>query len=206
MRGMDDLVRMGKVHYPAVSNTPAWVIAEANTLARLSGWTPFAGMQVQYSLAERAPERELFPLAEAHGMAVCAWAPLAAGLILRPDLSPGERTARGGVSKAEHHRIAVGLAAIARRLDASAAQLALAWMRYRPGVEVIPVAAADSADQVRENMASLELELSPDVVAELDALTAIDLGYPSTYLSWDLVVNMATAFQPHRLRPPRGRA
>ena len=64
MRAFDDLVRQGKVLYVGISDTPAWVVARADTLAELRGWTPFVALQIEYSLIERTPERELLPMAE----------------------------------------------------------------------------------------------------------------------------------------------
>jgi aryl-alcohol dehydrogenase-like predicted oxidoreductase len=61
MRGLDDLVRAGKVLYVGISDAPAWWIAQANTLAELRGWSPFIAMQIEYSLIERTVERELDP-------------------------------------------------------------------------------------------------------------------------------------------------
>ena len=77
MRAFDDLVRQGKVLHVGVSDMPAWAVARANTLAELRGWTPFVGLQVEYSLLERTVERELLPMAEALGLGVTAWSPLA---------------------------------------------------------------------------------------------------------------------------------
>jgi aryl-alcohol dehydrogenase-like predicted oxidoreductase len=65
MRGLDDLVRQGKVLYAGISDAPAWWIAQANTLAQLRGWSPFVGLQIEYSLLERTVERELIPMAKA---------------------------------------------------------------------------------------------------------------------------------------------
>ena len=73
MRGLDDLVRSGKVLYIGVSDTPAWIVSQANTLASLRGWTPFIGLQVEYSLMQRAPERDLLPMAKALDIGVTAW-------------------------------------------------------------------------------------------------------------------------------------
>ncbi|MGL5880379.1 MAG: aldo/keto reductase, partial [Xenococcaceae cyanobacterium] len=81
MRSFDDLVRMGKVLYIGVSDTPAWIISQANTLANLRGWTPFIGLQIEYSLKERTPERDLLPMAQALGIGVTAWSPLGAGVL-----------------------------------------------------------------------------------------------------------------------------
>ncbi len=81
MRGLDDLVRTGKVLYVGISDAPAWYVSRANTLAELSGWSPFIGLQIEYSLIQRTPERELIPMAEDLGLSVTAWSPLASGLL-----------------------------------------------------------------------------------------------------------------------------
>ena len=81
MRGLDDLVRAGKVLYVGISDTPAWVVAQANTLAELRGWSRFAGLQIRYSLADRAAERELLPMARALDLAVTPWSVLGAGVL-----------------------------------------------------------------------------------------------------------------------------
>ena len=81
MRALDDAVTAGKVLYIGVSDTPAWVVSRANTLAEWRGWTPFAGLQVPYSLINRDAERELLPMAEAAGITVTAWTPLGGGVL-----------------------------------------------------------------------------------------------------------------------------
>jgi aryl-alcohol dehydrogenase-like predicted oxidoreductase len=80
MRGLDDLVR-GQVLYVGISDAPAWWIAQANTLALLRGWSPFIGLQIEYSLIERTVERELIPMAKALNIGVTAWSPLASGVL-----------------------------------------------------------------------------------------------------------------------------
>jgi aryl-alcohol dehydrogenase-like predicted oxidoreductase len=81
MRGLDDLVRQGKVHYIGISDAPAWWIAQANTLAELRGWSRFIGLQIEYSLIERTVERELVPVAKALNLGLTAWSPLAGGVL-----------------------------------------------------------------------------------------------------------------------------
>jgi aryl-alcohol dehydrogenase-like predicted oxidoreductase len=81
MRGLDDLVRQGKVLYVGVSDAPAWWIEQANTLAHLRGWSPFIGLQIESSLIERSVERELIPMAKALNLGPTAWSPLASGLL-----------------------------------------------------------------------------------------------------------------------------
>jgi aryl-alcohol dehydrogenase-like predicted oxidoreductase len=81
MRAMDDLIRQGKVNYAAISDTPAWVVAKGNTLAELMGWSQFVALQVEYSLIQRTPERELIPVAKHFGLTVTPWAPLGGGVL-----------------------------------------------------------------------------------------------------------------------------
>jgi aryl-alcohol dehydrogenase-like predicted oxidoreductase len=84
MRGLDDLVRAGKVLYVGISDAPAWWISQANTLAHLRGWSPFIGLQIEYSLIERTVERELIPMARALNLGLTAWSPLSSGVLRVP--------------------------------------------------------------------------------------------------------------------------
>jgi len=81
MQALSDVVRAGKVLYVGISNTPAWIISRANTLAELRGWTAFTGMQVEYNLTQRTTERELLPMARSLDLAVTVWSPLASGIL-----------------------------------------------------------------------------------------------------------------------------
>jgi aryl-alcohol dehydrogenase-like predicted oxidoreductase len=89
MRAFDDLVRQGKILYAGVSDMPAWLVARANTLAELRGFSSFVGLQIEYSLIERTPERELLPMAAALGVGVTAWSPLAGGVLTGKQFEPG---------------------------------------------------------------------------------------------------------------------
>ena len=81
VRALDDMVRAGKILYIGISDAPAWIVSQANTLANLRGWTEFAGIQIEYSLIERTPERELLPMAGALDIGVTAWSPLGGGVL-----------------------------------------------------------------------------------------------------------------------------
>ena len=98
MRGLDDLVAAGTVLHVALSDAPAWVASQANTLATWHGWSPLVALQVEYSLLERTADRELLPVAEAFGLPVCAWAPMGAGILTgkytRGAAIPGGQPAR----------------------------------------------------------------------------------------------------------------
>ncbi|HZI70850.1 MAG TPA: aldo/keto reductase, partial [Nitrososphaeraceae archaeon] len=81
MRALDDMVRSGKILYIGISDAPAWIVSQVNTVANLKGWTEFTGLQIEYSLIERTPERELLPMAVALNIGVTAWSPLGGGVL-----------------------------------------------------------------------------------------------------------------------------
>ena len=155
MRALDDQVRAGKVLYVGISDTPAWIIARANTIAEQRGWTPFTAVQAQYSLVERTVERELVPMAQALDLAFTAWSPLAHGVL------SGRQNGRGARNATERNLgIARGTGEIAAELDATPSQVALAWLQTRPGV-VLPIFGARTEEQLRDNLGAVDVELSP---------------------------------------------
>jgi aryl-alcohol dehydrogenase-like predicted oxidoreductase len=184
MRALDDLVRLGKVLYVGVSNTPAWVIAQANTLAECKSWSPFVGMQIEYSLTQRVGERELVPMAEQLGIGVMGWSPLAGGLLTGKHNQPGPDTLREAwVATRKNEKnleIAATLIAIAAEMGCTPAQLALGWVRQRG---VIPILGARRREQMVENLGGLQLDLSSEVVERLDQASRIRLGYPHSFLA-----------------------
>jgi aryl-alcohol dehydrogenase-like predicted oxidoreductase len=186
MRGLDDLVRAGKVLYTGISDAPAWWIAQANTLANLRGWSPFVGLQIEYSLIERTVERELIPMAKALNIGVTAWSPLAGGVLTgkyHGHGSPEHARMNSDMLKdfmPERHRTERIVAAVKSVSDDTGrgmAQVALAWLRYRP-VPVIPIIGARKLSQLHDNLASFELTLSPDQLKTLDQASGIELGFP----------------------------
>ncbi len=192
MRALDDQVRAGKILYLGISDTPAWIVAQANTLAGQHGWTPFSAVQVQYSLAERTVEREYLPMARMLDLAVTAWAPLAMGVLTGKYSDSASANGDGRLTKPEmagaamlserNHRIAEAVHEVAAALDATSAQVALAWLLTRPGV-VLPIVGARKADQLRENLAAVDLRLEPEQLAQLEEASAIDLGFPHEFIN-----------------------
>jgi aryl-alcohol dehydrogenase-like predicted oxidoreductase len=177
MRALDDVVRTGKVLYVGISDAPAWVVARANTLAEWRDWTPFAGLQVPYNLLRRDIERELLPMAEGLGLSVAAWAPLASGVLpgagrrFDPDkLTPRELAAQRAVAE------------VAAGLDASPAQVALAWTRAKSTV-VLPLVGVSRPEQLKDNLGALDLTLPPEAVARLDAATDFERGFPADFVA-----------------------
>jgi len=195
MRGLDDLVRQGKLLHVGISDAPAWWIARANTLAELRGWSPFVGLQIEYSLTERTVERELIPMASALKLGVTAWSPLAGGILTGKYHGQGSTEgARLSVanmrqfSPAEERsaRIVAAVKKVAEEVGRSTAQVALAWLQHRP-VPVIPIIGARKLSQLEDNLASLELRLSDSQVKTLDEASQIDLGFPHDFFKREMV-------------------
>ena len=186
MRALDDLVRSGKVLYLGVSDWPAWEIAQANTLAELRGWTCFAGSQLCYSLLERTPERELLPQARAFGMAVLAWSPLAGGKLTGKYRrgESGRLSGPEGAAPVEDAREAAVIDAVlevAEQGGWTPGQVALAWLRSRPGM-VLPLVGATQEGHLRESLAALEVELDEAALRRLTEVSDVPLGFPHDFL------------------------
>jgi len=185
MRAFDDLVRAGKVLYIGASDFPAWQVARANTIAELRGWTPFSALQIEYSLIERTVERELIPMANGLGLTVTPWAPLGAGILSGKYKREGDgKTSRGGSLTEERLRIADAVAEVAQSIGCSPAQVALAWLRHQPG-SVIPIIGARTVEQIKDNLGSIHVQLTPDHLSQLDEASKVDLGFPLKFLSTD---------------------
>lgn len=173
MRVLDDEIRAGTVLYVGVSNTPAWAIARANTLAELRGWTRFVGMQAEYSLVSRTPEHELIPMARHLGLELLAWSPLGGGL-LAGGYSAGGSSARRfdyDTVPARRREVAEGVVSLAADLGCWPAAVAMAWLRQRP-FPVIPILGARTATQLTEVLGMLDLELDGQAIERLEALSA----------------------------------
>jgi aryl-alcohol dehydrogenase-like predicted oxidoreductase len=185
MRALDDEVRAGKILYIGISDTPAWLAARASTLAQWRGWTAFTGLQVPYSLLQRDAERELLPMAEALGMTVAAWSPLAGGILSgkftrTTPAGPGTRVDPASLD--EHQRkVAATVDALAMDLGATPAQVAIAWTRAHSPV-VHPIVGARRLDQLLDNLGAADLELPGGAVAHLDAAAEFDPGFPATFI------------------------
>ena len=185
MRAFDDLVRAGKVLYIGASDFPAWQVSRAKTIAELRGWTPFSALQIEYSLIERTVERELIPMANGLGLTVTPWAPLGAGILSgKYKRDADTKTSRGGALTEDRLRIADAVAEVAQMIGCSPAQVALAWLRHQPG-SVIPIIGARTVEQIKDNLGSIHIQLTPDHLSKLDEASKVDLGFPMKFLSTD---------------------
>jgi len=195
MRGLDDLVRQGKILYTGISDAPAWWIAQANTLAALRGWSPFVGLQIEYSLIQRSVERELIPMARALNLGITAWSPLANGLLTgkyhgarssEPGRMDNEMMKGFLPEKQRADRVVAAVKKVSEEVGRSMAQVALGWLRTRP-VPVIPILGARKLSQLQDNLASLDLQFSPAQIETLDQASRVDLGFPYDFYANDFV-------------------
>jgi aryl-alcohol dehydrogenase-like predicted oxidoreductase len=192
MRALDDAVRAGKVLHAGVSNAPAWVVARANTMADLRGWSPFVATQVQYSLAERSIEREILPMCRDLGVGVVVWSPLAGGALTGKYAragAGGKGTLDESLRMESNQKRASGpvlaviaaVEAVAKESGRSAAQVAIRWAMQKPGVASVIIGARTLA-QLNDNLQAATLELSPEQMQQLDGASRVEAGYPHDYL------------------------
>ena len=191
MRGLDDLVAQGKVHYIGISDTPAWIVSQANTLAELRGWTRFVALQVEYSLLQRTPERDLLPMAAAFGLAITPWAPLAGGALTGKYLR-GEkgRLPEASARRAEYaNRLAQEVVDIADQLGVSPAQVAIRWTMEQSKM-IIPIVGATKPAQLEDCLGAVNVELPEEALLRLNDLSKIELGFPHDFLRQPGVIDV----------------
>ncbi|MCB9233093.1 MAG: aldo/keto reductase [Bacteroidia bacterium] len=192
MRALDDLVRAGKVLYIAISDTPAWMVSRSNTLAELRGWTQFIGLQIEYSLLQRTPERDLIPMAAHMDIGVTAWAPLAGGALSGKYLNEekaGRLSAESKRLNENSQRITREVVAVAEEIGCTAAQVAMNWVRQK-GKVIIPIVGARKVEQIQDSLGCLNYPLSEAQMKRLDEASAIEVGFPHDFLTSDTVKNV----------------
>lgn len=195
MRALDDLVRAGKILYVAICNTPAWRIAQMQTLADLRGWSPLVALQIEYSLVERTVEHELIPMAQALGLGVLPWSPLGGGVLSgkyshadltdenEADVSP---TRKGVIASSGHLNsrslaIADVVGEIAEETGSTRAQVALAWTLRNPAV-VAPIIGARTLAQAEDNFGALTVALSDEQAERLGSASAPAAIFPARFI------------------------
>jgi aryl-alcohol dehydrogenase-like predicted oxidoreductase len=178
LRGLDDLVRSGKVRYVGASNFAAWQLAEANALAELRGWSAFVTVQPHYHMLEREIEKELVPYCDAHGVGILPYFPLAGGFLtgkyergaVSPPGSRGETSSyvQKYMTDANYDKIE-SLTAWARERDHTMVELAHAWLLAHPQVSSV-ISGATKLAHVQSNAKSAGWHLTPDELAEVNAM------------------------------------
>jgi aryl-alcohol dehydrogenase-like predicted oxidoreductase len=188
LRTLDDLVTAGKIRYVGFCNVPAWVAARSQTIAHFRGWAPLTALQVEYSLLQRTPEGELLPMAEDLGVGVLPWSPLSGGRLsgkyIRDGHAPADSPRAARVSEPTEQEWAVidAVARVASEVGTGSAQVTLAWVRSRSAVSSTLIGAR-TPEQLRANLASLEVTLTPAQLAALDDPSRPSLDFPASIIA-----------------------
>jgi aryl-alcohol dehydrogenase-like predicted oxidoreductase len=196
MRALDDLVSAGKIFYVGISDAPAWIVSQANTMAALRGWSPFVALQIKYNLLDRTPERDLLPMAKTFDIGVTAWAPLGGGILTgkynQQSNDPKRYAPEDPFGKMMLNDSNLAIAAkvhqIAGEIGRTPSQVALRWLLQQNDRGVImPIIGARSKAQLADNLGCLEFEIEANVMEELDSLSRIELGFPHDFLEYEEV-------------------
>jgi len=186
MRGLNDVVASGKVHYIAVSDWPAWLVVKANGIAERHGWPQFIVYQGRYSLLDRAMEREVIPMVLHEKMAICPWGVNAQGKLSRTtitrDAPKEDRVLRGGFAVLTDRDFDVRdvVTKIATELGASNTQVAIAWQLHQP--RIVPIVGFRTMGQLQDSLKALTLTLTPEHMKALDEASAIERGFPTDFI------------------------
>ncbi len=194
LRALDDLVRQGKVLYTGVSNIAAWRLADAMWTSKVGGLERFISLQVEYSLMERAIEREHVPLSRQFGLGIIPWSPLAGGFLsgkYRKGQPPADgsrlstdrwKQRMAAVDSPRGWRVLAAVDAVAAEVGATPAQVSLAWLLHKPQVSSV-LFGARTLEQLDDNLRAASLALSPEQVAALDKGAEFDPGYPYSMIA-----------------------
>jgi len=186
MRGLDDLVSSGVVNYIAISDTPAWMVAKANTMAELMGWSRLVALQVEYSLLQRTPERDLIPMAKHFGMTVTPWAPLAGGALTGKYLKGDKGRIKEGSKRLNERsqNITKKVISIAEELGVEPSNVALKWVMQKD-FSSIPIVGATKLSQLQENLKVVDVTLTENHIKQLEEASTFDLGFPGEFYKED---------------------
>ena len=193
LTALDDLVRAGKVLYLGCSNYRAYQIARAVTWCEARGLERFVSLQPQYNLLVRHIEREHFAACRELGIGMITWSPLAAGMltgkITRESRPPESRLGQREVPIYKDYFTERGFAIVdvlvscAKELGVKPAALALAWQFTKPEISSVIIGARTIA-QLDDNLAALEVTVTPQVLARLEEATALEEEYPNSMIAW----------------------
>lgn len=208
MHGLNSLVESGKVLYVGISDSPAWVVSSANTMAELRGWARFVALQIEYSLIQRGAERDLIPMANFFDLAITPWGTIGGGALTGKYLSDDDkgpkRIKEGSIRLNERNTlIAKAVKEISDETGIPGATLALNWVRQQKGV-FIPIVGARTDKQLIENMKCVDVTLSDDIMNRLNEASKIEYGFPYDFLNGDVMRNIAYSGQYDKIVNHRG--
>jgi aryl-alcohol dehydrogenase-like predicted oxidoreductase len=207
LRALGTLVQQGKVRYIGCSNWQAWKIALALGISKSGDLAKFDTLQAYYSIAGRDIERDIVPLLESEKVGLLVWSPLAGGLLSgkfsRSNQKPvdSRRTEYDFplVDKERTWKILDVMAPIAKAHGCSAARLSLAWLLAKPVVTSV-IIGAKRLEQLRDNLAAIELTLTQDELRQLDEVSALPPEYPGWVLPFQGADRLGPADRWERLR------
>lgn len=188
LRALEDIVRSGRARYVGVSNWAAWQIAKALGIAERRGWDKFVSNQAFYAVSARELEREIVPMMRSEGLGLMVWSPLVGGLLSgKYDFGPdGVVSGEGRRAKLDFPRADKGMAAaavaamrpMAEARGVAVSAIALAWLLHQPVVSSV-IVGARRPDQLAQNLAASDVELSAEELAVLDAVGRLEDEYPA---------------------------
>ena len=202
LRALDDLVRQGLVRYFGVSNWAAWRIAKALGISEAKGYGRFETLQAYYSIAGRDLERELVPMIQEETLGLMVWSPLAGGL-LSGKYGPGSNPNEGRriafdfppVDKDRAWKCVEVMRKVGEAHGVSVARVALAWLLHKKHVMSV-ITGAKTVEQLDDNLAAVDLVLSGEEMARLDAVSALPSEYPGWMLERQARNRMPAPFKP----------
>lgn len=205
LRGLDDLVGSGKILYTGISDTPAWIVSRAQTIAELRGWSRFVAYQGEYNLLERGIERDVLPMTRAMGMSVLAFSLLAGGVLsgkFNQPSAPQEHT-RARQASDQEKAAAQAVLQIASEIGCSASQVAINWVRQQ-SEGIIPVLGARRIAQIEDNLGVLSFSLSDEHLARLSAVNPPASEFPHSFWNDFVRRNLIFGEQVDNLDMPGG--
>jgi aryl-alcohol dehydrogenase-like predicted oxidoreductase len=183
MRSLDDLVSSGKVLHIGISDTPAWIISQCNTISEMRGWNSFVGLQIEYSLLQRTVERDLLPMAKSFDLAVTPWGAIGGGALTGKYLK-GEsgRVPENSLRRNERaNNIANIVAGISEEMQVPASALAVQWTRQK-NQTIIPIVGTRKVEQLLETLECTKFEIPDEFLSRLNEATSIEMGFPHDFL------------------------
>lgn len=185
MRGLEDVVRSGKVRYIGISNHPAWMVVKANSYAEKMGWTKFVASQNYYSIGGRDIEREIVPMALSEGVSIMPWSPLAGGFLSGKYTRNNETAGNSRrdtfdfppINKIKAYDIVDVMAEVALQHKVSVATVALSWVINQPAV-TSTIIGAKNILQLTDNIAATKLQLTSENMQQLADISVLVPEYP----------------------------
>ncbi|KAL2054245.1 hypothetical protein ABVK25_005386 [Lepraria finkii] len=181
MQSLHHMVASGKVLYLGISDTPAWIVSKANEYARQQGLTQFSVYQGWWSAAVRDFERDILPMCESEGMALCPWGSLGRGMFMSPEDFEKKNEGRTGEQPENVKKVAVTLGEIAKRKDTQTTSVALAYVMHKAPY-VFPIIGGRKIEHLKSNIEGLAVELSDEDIDEIENATPFDIGFPLSFL------------------------